>query len=616
MKKIITIAAMAAFCLGAGAETVPFTYNFDNAAPKGFRKKKSKPDKDYEILEAAIFIDGTLAGKKVTSISVPVIGETEGLDDFNAFISTKLNTKSQGADRYNDPDVCKVDATLRNGVLTATFAEPYTITDKGVYVGYGLTDHTMKAKPIAVVEGSTTGASFWYRGSEANAKWTDLGTTQDLASAITVNLEGEFAPFSVSVKKFTDCHAAINEAGRAELNLINFGTKPVESVEYTASVNGTKKSYNVTFEKGVPAILSLPFTLELEIPALFALGEYEAEISIDKINGQPNASAAKSGKGNVIVHPFVPKNRPLLEEYTGLRCGYCPRGYVTLRQMHDKYGFGNFVAISYHAAFESGCMVHLSKFPYSPDGYPFAHFNRSGELNMWKTEKVWESLRSKIAPGEVEVALDWADDAKTQMKATARARFMDDNEDSPYLLSFCVVADGLSNPEWIQNNSYASDYINPDELAKCVGPYWDLFVGEGVTTDVTGLVYDDIAVQYPEKDQKGIAESLPSSVKSCEWYEATYTFNPHEIRNVKDEFVINDINKLRVIAILHDAKAGTVVNSASSLYVDGTDKVEQLIDADEEAVPVFYDLQGIRVANPTHGLYIMVKGGKAVKVML
>ncbi len=40
------------------------------------------------------------------------------------------------------------------------------------------------------------------------------------------------------------------------------------------------------------------------------------------------------------------------------------------------------------------------------------------------------------------------------------------------------------------------------------------------------------------------------------------------------------------------------------------------IEVDENAPAVYYNLQGVRVANPENGLFIVVKGGKSTKVVL
>lgn len=306
MKKILAIIMLSAFALTGAAETMPFTYNFNGAEPEGYRKFKSKPDHDTETIDVAVFIDGSLAGKKVTSISVPVMGDVAVLKDFSAFMTTKPATRNQGAQKFNNPDICSVEATVEGGVLTATFAEPYTITDKGVYVGYSVTDTSMEAKPVAVVSGGAAG-SFWYRGSEANAKWTDAGQTLGLSSAITVYLEGTFESSNVALSGVDDSFAGLGEAGTMQAEFITFGTEPVRSLEYTVTVNGATETYTLNLDSEIPAKLGMPFSLTLDVPAVDALGEYEASISIDKVNGQPNGSANRAKTAKIQVLPFVPK---------------------------------------------------------------------------------------------------------------------------------------------------------------------------------------------------------------------------------------------------------------------------------------------------------------------
>lgn len=143
------------------------------------------------------------------------------------------------------------------------------------------------------------------------------------------------------------------------------------------------------------------------------------------------------------------------------------------------------------------------------------------------------------------------------------------------------------------------------------GPYWNLFVGEDATEDVRGLVYDDVAVLYP--DQQGVAGSLPLRLVAGQWYEASFTFNPHDIVNSKGESVI-DPDRLRVIAILNDTASGSVVTSASSLYPDGTNRTEDIV-SDCDCEPVYYNLCGIRMDNPEHGIFIRINGGKAEKIV-
>lgn len=49
---------------------------------------------------------------------------------------------------------------------------------------------------------------------------------------------------------------------------------------------------------------------------------------------------------------------------------------------------------------------------------------------------------------------------------------------------------------------------------------------------------------------------------------------------------------------------------------EATEGVADIVAAEAEAAPVYYNLQGVRVANPTNGAYIKVCGNKAEKVLV
>lgn len=55
---------------------------------------------------------------------------------------------------------------------------------------------------------------------------------------------------------------------------------------------------------------------------------------------------------------------------------------------------------------------------------------------------------------------------------------------------------------------------------------------------------------------------------------------------------------------------------AAMFTVSKTQGVNDVIAADDEVAPVYYNLQGVRVANPANGLYIKVAGEKASKVFV
>jgi hypothetical protein len=69
-----------------------------------------------------------------------------------------------------------------------------------------------------------------------------------------------------------------------------------------------------------------------------------------------------------------------------------------------------------------------------------------------------------------------------------------------------------------------------------------------------------------------------------------------------------------VYGIIRLSNDGSVQMAPTEFVLASTVGVSTI--AAENAAPVYYNLQGVRVANPEKGLFIQVSGNKAVKVAL
>ncbi len=63
------------------------------------------------------------------------------------------------------------------------------------------------------------------------------------------------------------------------------------------------------------------------------------------------------------------------------------------------------------------------------------------------------------------------------------------------------------------------------------------------------------------------------------------------------------------VTITLDLEEETITIAPQSAGING-------VEVAEDGEAVYYNLQGVRVANPEKGLFIQVKGGKAGKVIL
>ena len=110
--------------------------------------------------------------------------------------------------------------------------------------------------------------------------------------------------------------------------------------------------------------------------AIDATGNYPVEIRVTSVNGKSVDCAATEGTAE--IYAFLPVNRPLVEEYTGLWCGFCPRGYMALEMMKELKG-NLFIAAAYH---NGDPMSWDGKTPNYVSGFPAAYINRSTSVNL------------------------------------------------------------------------------------------------------------------------------------------------------------------------------------------------------------------------------------------
>lgn len=215
-----------------------------------------------------------------------------------------------------------------------------------------------------------------------------------------------------------------------------------------------------------------------------------------------------------------------------------------------------YIAVVYHNSDE---MEFSGITPNSPGSYPAGYYNRSLQAPFTNPMEEWESLCTGMPEGDVEVSLKWNDDTKSALSATAKARFIRDKAKANYRIQFILVADGLSDSKWIQNNEYSGKVGQHEYMDNEFGR---IFTEE--SPKVRGLTFNDVAVISTDKE--GFPESIPASVEAGREYEFSYTFNLSDIDNAN---CLMAPDKLRVIAVLLDAGAGQVVNSNSSTYANG-----------------------------------------------
>lgn len=606
----------------ATAEDFTFTYNYEGAELSGFGTQRNVPTDAAMLLK-----NPSLVGSKIVGISVdiPYIKDCTVDPTGYGFLTTELKLKGDD----NDPDIIETAGQVTNvGTeeepqmrLDVTFAEPYTLTEEGVYVGYTLFVTNCKTVsgwtskyPLLLVDNIDQPQAFMIHQRQGSStlpskypEWTDLGAEKHQALAMRVILSGEQHDTAAFPEFQQGLYAAPGTTGNVFTLLTNGGTEPVELIEYTyiAGDRVVTNEYVVdpplAGQTGATTLIDLPF----EVPA--EEGVYNYDVRITKVNGVENSHTGSTPL-TVEVVPFLPVNRPIIDDYTAFWCQFCPSVYVAVRQLQDKYGEFEALAVSYHVT-DDLWTVDLAKFPNADYGTPSAFINRN-QADIDNLEYDWLRARRQLAPADLDVKLYWADNSHKSVIAQSNLKFVYDDPEADYNMVYVMVEDDMRDPSWAQRNAYTKDNFD--------GKYWDLFCGKPLV--VTGIVYNDVALYLPETN--GIAGSVPANIVSGEDYSYNYEMslskaiclNSQSTNGMYGKNVIKNSDKIRVVALLLDNKTGKVCNAATTGYtadapVYGTVGVDELGEGVTVLTTEYYSLDGLRLSEkPEAGVCIVVEG--------
>lgn len=595
------MAAVTAITVSA-QNSLSFSYNMGSSELSKWGTLKKE---NYDV--AIRIDDANLVGKQIESVTVPLVS-ADGLGDFKVWLSNELTLETVDGVKQNAPDIASVDAVAESNLLIATFAKPYTIPEGGLYVGYSftvdeLTD--MTSYPVVVAPGSNPNG-FYLHTSRTYRSWEAKSESLGAVSAMTVMISGDFYENAVGIAALSEQYAEAGKAGEATLTLVQNGSSVVNSIDYKYEVAGLTGEGHYDLTEPIPAQYSKKQDITLPVPAVAEVGGYPLTYTITKVNGVDNVNAAASATAMLNVMPFVPVHRPLLEEYTGMWCGYCPRGFVGLELMNEKYP-DLFVGVSYH----NGDILEImsaSEFPNDVPGFPYAWLDRVHETDAYHgddysgfgfaLDDVYLARSAEIAPASVDVMAEWADDTQQTINVTGTVTFIKDVTGVDYRMAYILVADGLHGEgvDWGQSNYFSgnTDYAESEGM--------DVFVNGG--SKVYGLYYNDVAVLT--SDIKGIAGSLPSDFKMSAPETCTYQFNVDDAVNTSGVNIIQDKSKLRVVAVLVDAATGEVLNSNKcNVGGQGGTGISATLGQKGEIESVeYFDASGRRVSSPSNGLYI------------
>lgn len=594
IRTIIAIVALGLALAARGGEAC-FSYAQPGAADDVVGTGKAQA---YDV---AIKLDGaTFAGSKVKSMSVP-LSSSANITDVKVWLTKKLSLSSS----VNAPDIMSASAKSVDGMLTYTLAEPVTIGADGLFVGYSFNVFVADKdteEPVQVVKG-TEYTGLYLHGGTTWRSWTQVARTLKVVSKMTVTLEGDYADNDIRLGIAEDDITADLRKDRLTIpvSISNMGSFGPKDLELSYAFNGgaaTTMNLKVEAPKslyGQNVQFDLPVTNEAR------QGDNTLAIRIEKVNGQADINEQKAISLSMYGVTEYPVNRPLMEEYTGLWCSWCPRGFAALEYMSRMYP-EQWIGVAWHGDDDMSIM-RSAYFPTNVSTYPNATLNRgalidpywgAGEDGSTTIEDDWLAARAEFTPIAVDVVACRLAANPSNIMAQAAVRPVRPLK-GDYRLLYYLVSDGLSNEDWVQLNQYAgsnpNNYAFPEMKQFCQGKAY-----------MHGLVFNDIISMT--SDVKGIAGSLPGELAVNSIYTHEYEFATAGVVNLKGYDLIGTAKSLHVVAAVVDYSTGRVVNSAKCTVSN----IDGVADAVGEATVLsceYYDLQGRPADANTRGLKIV-----------
>ena len=153
---------------------------------------------------------------------------------------------------------------------------------------------------------------------------------------------------SLRVVSASDAIVQLNGQTNLQVTVVNESAEPLVSLDFVLIVNKVKTGEtHVDLTEPVEAfgsecILSLPVSADAEA------GSVAKQVSITKVNGGKNESAENKADFTLLSVTQLEARRVVMEEYTGLWCGFCPKGEAAVNRMSDEFG-ERFIAFSIHS---------------------------------------------------------------------------------------------------------------------------------------------------------------------------------------------------------------------------------------------------------------------------
>lgn len=477
---------------------------------------------------------------------------------------------------------------------------------KGLLVGYTY-KQTSSNYPVGVFTGAH-GSLYMYANIPATQGgngegWYNLGSDNGAISVQLIAESDDFSPNAIFPFDFGKFNVVVGETKMVSVSIANLGTK-FESLDFTTTLEGkTSKEQHVALDKdyGVGGT----FTLNVPFEAASKPGKYNVTFTVTKVNGVANGASVTSAQGinNTLAQQL--KKVVVVEELTGTKCGWCPRGHVAMHNLSEKYG-DQFIGIALHQ-FSKTDPMYIGDYDLGLPGAPSATADRTtfGDP-YYDMPAAVEAALANYPEATVSVSGQYNADS-TQVEATATVTSLVSGQ---YEVAYMLVADGLTGKtsSWKQANYYSKtqgQFNSKSELPEDLQYLWD-------EPTSYNQVYNDvlIASSYSaSKNHAEFGEFVENGVTT-----GNYTLT---MPTKKALLKVLDKKKVSVVAVIIDPETGAIVNAGKALVGAGSTGIITVNNSANATVVARYAADGTQISAPVKGINILkMSDGTTRKVLV
>jgi hypothetical protein len=543
---------------------------------------------------------GTVAAASIYMISYH-------FKDLKVWVSKALPKRASEAD-MECVDVPNSMVRMKDFTDVA-FSREHVIPDEGLYVGYEFTITQLTGNydnyPL-VYSGQSDASGTFLISQSGSGQWANWSSYAE-SLVMRVLLSGDkFMQNAVEASGMGQRYTLLGGEADGYVSLLNRGTNGISSIDYVVDTEDVKGSeQHVALPEKFSTLGGLT-SVNIPLKADATTGNKLKTLRVTKVNGKANEAGEGESQGALFTVAKKVALTPVIEEFTGNRCGWCPRDMVGMEMLKEEYA-DRIVGISVHY---NDPMELKEYYPViaMTNQLPSALIGRrrkvdpydGSSLSPFGIKDEVERFFNEVTAASVEATAQWADAEKTKIQVKTSTTFQFDDDDPLMGIGYVLLADGLKDNSWKQLNYYSgsSQYQFDDHLSPWIAK----------SEEVSGLEYQSVAVAV-EGIAKGVPGSIAGPVRAGQSQQYSHVFD------IPATALVQDKEKLSVAVLLLNGLAGDVMNGQRVPIQPFDASGVNVVDAAEKPVVSVYSLDGRKLSAPVKGVNILkFSDGRSKKV--